>query len=58
MSAAPHTIRCPNRRRNNRVPAAAQSVPERGSCHQRLPWITDAEDAGIAAGSPGSGGTP
>ncbi|HEX4787867.1 MAG TPA: thioredoxin [Actinospica sp.] len=48
MSAATRTIRCPNCRKNNRVPAVGQGVPECGNCHRPLPWIADADDAGFA----------
>jgi thioredoxin 2 len=48
MNAAPRTIRCPNCRKNNRVPAAAQGVPTCGNCHRPLPWIAAADDASFA----------
>ncbi|MFD1933320.1 thioredoxin domain-containing protein [Nonomuraea mangrovi] len=39
------TIACPNCGKRNRVPAAADGVPQRGSCHQPLlPWIAEAGD--------------
>ena len=37
-------VRCPNRGRRNRVPAAASGVPRCGNCHKPLPWIVDAGD--------------
>ena len=41
-------IKCPHCGRRNRVPAAAAGTPRCGSCHQRLPWITQAGDATFA----------
>ena len=37
-------VRCPNRGRRNRVPAAASGVPRYGNCHKPLPWIVNAGD--------------
>ena len=37
-------VRCPNRGRRNRVPAAASGVPRCGNCHKPLPWIVNAGD--------------
>jgi thioredoxin 2 len=45
MTAAARTVRCPACGKNNRVPAAEQGHPTCGNCHQRLPWIADADDA-------------
>ena len=36
--------RCPSCGRRNRVPAVAAGTPRCGSCHEPLPWITDAVD--------------
>jgi thioredoxin 2 len=38
------TVSCVNCDRPNRVPAAAEGVPHCGDCHERLPWIADADD--------------
>ena len=38
-------IRCVQCGQANRVPAAAAGTPRCGTCHQLLPWITDADDA-------------
>jgi thioredoxin 2 len=40
--------RCPSCGRRNRVPAVAAGTPRCGSCHEPLPWITDAGDATFA----------
>ncbi|SFK53658.1 thioredoxin [Geodermatophilus ruber] len=48
-------VTCPNCGKKNRVPAAADSIPKCGNCHQPLPWIADAGDddfAEIAERSP------
>ena len=37
-------IECPNCGRKNRVPAAAEGVPQCGNCHHQLPWIAEAGD--------------
>jgi thioredoxin 2 len=37
-------VTCPHCGKRNRVPAAADSVPKCGNCHQLLPWIADAGD--------------
>jgi thioredoxin 2 len=37
-------ITCPNCGKKNRVPAAADSRPRCGNCHQWLPWIAEAGD--------------
>jgi thioredoxin 2 len=42
------TVTCPNCGKRNRVPAAADSVPKCGNCHQPLPWIVDAGDDDFA----------
>jgi thioredoxin 2 len=52
--SAPATARtsivaCANCGKRNRVPAAADSVPRCGNCHQPLPWIVDAGDDDFAA---------
>jgi thioredoxin 2 len=41
-------IRCEQCGQANRVPAAATGTPRCGTCHQRLPWIADADDATFA----------
>jgi thioredoxin 2 len=41
-------VTCPNCSKRNRVPAAADSVPKCGNCHQPLPWIADAGDDDFA----------
>jgi len=46
MQAA--TVSCPNCRRTNRVPVAAQGRPKCGHCKQALPWIVDASDDDFA----------
>jgi thioredoxin 2 len=51
--SAPATARtsilaCPNCGKKNRVPAAADSIPKCGNCHQPLPWIVDAGDDDFA----------
>ena len=38
-------IRCVQCGQANRVPAAAAGTPRCGTCHQLLPWITDADHA-------------
>ena len=42
------TVTCPNCGKRNRVPAAADSIPKCGNCHQPLPWIVDAGDDDFA----------
>jgi thioredoxin 2 len=37
-------VTCPHCGKRNRVPAAADSVPKCGNCHQFLPWMADAGD--------------
>ena len=37
-------IECPNCGRKNRVPAAADGIPQCGNCHQVLPWMAEAGD--------------
>ena len=37
-------IECPNCGRKNRVPAAAEGIPQCGNCHQPLPWMAEAGD--------------
>ena len=37
-------IECPNCGRRNRVPAAAEGIPQCGNCHQPLPWMAEAGD--------------
>jgi thioredoxin 2 len=39
------TVTCPTCGTRNRVPAAAESVPKCGNCHQPLPWIAEAGDS-------------
>jgi thioredoxin 2 len=51
--SAPATARtsivtCSNCSKKNRVPAAADSVPRCGNCHQSLPWLADAGDDDFA----------
>ena len=41
--------RCQHCGQANRVPAAAAGTPHCGTCHQPLPWITDADDTTFAA---------
>jgi thioredoxin 2 len=41
---ASELIRCGHCGQKNRVPAAAAGTPRCGKCHQRLPWIADADD--------------
>jgi thioredoxin 2 len=41
-------VTCPHCGKRNRVPAAADSVPKCGNCHQALPWIADAGDDDFA----------
>jgi thioredoxin 2 len=38
------TVACPNCGKRNRVPAAADGVPQCGNCHRPLPWIAEAGD--------------
>lgn len=38
------TVACPNCGKRNRMPAAADGVPQCGNCHQLLPWIAEAGD--------------
>jgi thioredoxin 2 len=40
--------RCQHCGQANRVPAAAAGTPHCGTCHQPLPWITDADDTTFA----------
>jgi thioredoxin 2 len=42
------TVRCEHCGTVNRVPAAAAGTPRCGKCHQRLPWIADADDTTFA----------
>jgi thioredoxin 2 len=37
-------VTCANCGKRNRVPAAADSIPRCGNCHQPLPWLVDAGD--------------
>jgi len=37
-------IECPNCGRKNRVPAAAEGIPQCGNCHKPLPWMAEADD--------------
>jgi thioredoxin 2 len=49
------TVTCPHCGKKNRVPAAADSIPKCGNCHQPLPWIAAAGDddfADVAEHSP------
>jgi thioredoxin 2 len=46
---ASDVVVCEHCGRKNRVPAAAHGVPRCGQCHEPLPWIADANDAGYAA---------
>src|SRR3954463_4752235 len=51
--SAPTTARtsivtCPHCGKRNRVPAAADSIPKCGNCHNALPWIVDAGDVDFA----------
>jgi thioredoxin 2 len=51
--SAPTTARtsivaCANCGKRNRLPAAADSIPRCGNCHQPLPWIVDAGDDDFA----------
>ena len=46
---ASNVVACERCGRKNRVPAAALGVPRCGQCHEPLPWIADANDAGYAA---------
>jgi thioredoxin 2 len=41
---ARQVIACPSCGRRNRIPAAAAGMPRCGSCHQPLPWLTEADD--------------
>jgi thioredoxin 2 len=41
-------VECPNCGRKNRVPAAADGVPQCGNCHRPLPWLADAGDDDFA----------
>jgi thioredoxin 2 len=41
-------VTCPHCGKRNRVPAAADSVPKCGNCHNALPWIADAGDDDFA----------
>ena len=41
-------VECPNCGRENRVPAAADGVPQCGNCHRPLPWLADAGDDDFA----------
>jgi thioredoxin 2 len=43
-----NVVTCPNCQKRNRVPAAADSVPRCGNCHQPLPWLADAGDDDFA----------
>jgi len=47
MSADTLVVTCPNCGRKNRVPATTSTAgtPRCGNCHQRLPWIAEADDA-------------
>jgi thioredoxin 2 len=38
------TVACSNCGKRNRVPAAADGVPQCGNCHRPLPWIAEAGD--------------
>jgi thioredoxin 2 len=41
-------VECPACGRKNRVPAAADGVPQCGNCHRPLPWLADAGDDDFA----------
>jgi thioredoxin 2 len=47
MSTDTTVVTCPNCGRKNRVPArtSTSGTPRCGHCHQRLPWIAEADDA-------------
>ena len=47
-TAASDVVVCEHCGRKNRMPAAARGVPRCGQCHEPLPWIADASDAGYA----------
>lgn len=39
---------CPQCGQRNRVPTAASGTPRCGTCHSKLPWISDASDDDFA----------
>jgi thioredoxin 2 len=41
-------VECPNCGRKNRIPAAADGVPQCGHCHRPLPWLAEAGDDDFA----------
>ena len=43
-SPASATVSCPACGTRNRVPAATTGIVQCAKCHQRLPWIVDADD--------------
>ncbi len=45
MSSAGATVACPGCGTTNRVPAATTGLVQCASCHRRLPWVVDADDA-------------
>jgi thioredoxin 2 len=47
-TARTSVVACPHCSKKNRVPAAADSIPRCGNCHQALPWIVDAGDDDFA----------
>jgi thioredoxin 2 len=49
MTADTTIVTCPHCGRRNRVPAQADGKPQCGNCHERLPWIAEADDASFAA---------
>ncbi len=49
-TAAPGTIiGCPHCHKANRVRPSPRGTPRCGACHQPLPWLVEAGDAGLAA---------
>jgi thioredoxin 2 len=42
-------IRCANCGKKNRVRAASRGVPQCAACHQKLPWLVDADGASFEA---------
>lgn len=42
-------VACPSCATKNRVPSAARGTPRCASCHQPLPWLTEADDETFAA---------
>ncbi len=49
MSKDSTIVECPNCGTKNRIPIAAGGVVQCAQCHQRLPWVVDADESNFDA---------